>query len=255
MLKLPDDIDAILFDWDGTLSDSVPLVTRATNEILAAHGYAAVTEAQIHDGMRFPTAERLLYHMGLLGADAAEGLGAAPASGVGQGAPGDALLARARAMADEFYEAADRLGHRHVALFPGVLEMIEALDADGVPMAVVTNNRRSTASALIRHAGLPASLAIVVGEEDVSRPKPDPEGVFLAVAALERRDGRSIAPERTVFVGDSHSDAGAATASGTIGVGAGWPPDSIVHRPDNPYELVCRRTEDFVAAVRGGEAA
>lgn len=250
MLKLPDDIDAILFDWDGTLSDSVPLVTKATNETLAAHGYAAVTEAQIHDGMRFPTAERLLHHMGLLGDDGAP----RPAPGGSGGAPAEPL-ARARAMADEFYETADRLGHRHVALFPGVLEMLEALDADGVPMAVVTNNRRSTASALIRHAGLPASLSIVVGEEDVSRPKPDPEGVYLAIAALERGLGRSIAPERTLFVGDSQSDAGAATASGTIGVGAGWPAGSIVHRPDNPYELVCRRTDELVAAVRGGEAA
>jgi len=234
VLKLPDDIDAILFDWDGTLSDSVPLVTKATNKILAAHGYATVTEAQIHDGMRFPTAERLLYHMGLLGED---------------------LLARARAMADEFYAAADELGHRYVALFPGVLEMLEALDADGMPMAVVTNNRRTTASELIRHAGLPESLAVVIGEEDVIRPKPDPEGVFRAIAALEARAGRPIAPGRTVFVGDSQSDAGAATASGVVGVGAGWPPGSIVHRAENPYERVCLRTDELVAAVRGGEAA
>lgn len=239
MLKLPDDIDAILFDWDGTLSDSVPLVTNATNEVLAAHGYATVSEAEIHAGMSYPTAERLLYHMGLL---------------VDDGAPGD-LLAGARAMADEFYAAADRLGHRHVALFPGVLEMVEALDRAEIPMAVVTNNRRSTASELIRHAGLPSSLSVVIGEEDVSRPKPDPEGVYLAIEALQARVGRTLSPGRTVFLGDSQSDAGAATASGTIGVGAGWPTGSIVHRPDNPYELVCRRTDELVAAVRGGEAA
>lgn len=250
MLKLPDDIDAILFDWDGTLSDSVPLVTRATNEVLEAHGCATVTEAEIHAGMSYPTAERLLYHMGLLGDDEP----GAPAP-LEPRTPYDELLARARAMADEFYAAADRLGHRYVSLFPGVLEMIEELDCAGCPMAVVTNNRRSTASELIRHAGLPESLSIVVGEEDVSRPKPDPEGVYRAIAALQARTGRTIARERTVFLGDSHSDAGAATASGTLGVGAGWASDSVVHTADNPYERVCLRPDELVAAVRGGEAA
>jgi phosphoglycolate phosphatase-like HAD superfamily hydrolase len=124
----------------------------------------------------------------------------------------------------------------------------------------VTNNRATTVRELIRHSGLGRALPVVIGEEDVRVSKPDPQGVFLAIAALEALEANAgrlqpIAAERTVFVGDSLSDAGAATASGVIGVGAGWPAGSIVHAPGNPYGLVCPATDELVEAVRRGRAA
>lgn len=233
VLKLPDYIDAILFDWDGTLADSVPLVTRATNEVLTAFGFAPVSAASIHDGMRFPTAERMLYH-----------------SGDGRSvefARGDELAHR---MAEEFYGAADRLGHDYVALFPGVKEMLEALAALRVPMALVTNNRGSTVRSLARAAGLAKAIPIVVAEEDVARPKPDPEGVWKAVTELEASFSRRIEPRRVLFVGDSRTDAEAASAAGVVGAGVSWADTSIVNGEPGVYDLVCDHPGDLVTAVR-----
>ena len=39
MQILPEPVEAVLFDWDGTLADTVALVTAATNEVLIAAGW------------------------------------------------------------------------------------------------------------------------------------------------------------------------------------------------------------------------
>jgi len=226
MLELPEEIDAILFDWDGTLADSLPLVTRATNEVLASHGHPVLDAASIHDGMRFPTAERMAHHIGR---------------------PYESVAAEAETLAAEFYETADRLGHTAVELFPGVADLLARCTMLGIPMALVTNNRASLIRSLVRHAGLEDAFVLIVGEEDVQNPKPDPEGVRTALRALDAR------ASRTIFVGDSITDAQAAARAGVVGVGVAWAPDSIVHSPRNTYEQICETPDELLAALFGDE--
>ena len=226
MLELPEEIDAILFDWDGTLADSLPLVTRATNEVLASHGYPALDASSIHDGMRFPTARRMAFHIGRAYEEVA---------------------GEAETLGEEFYEAADRLGHVAVELFPGVADLLARCSMLGVPMALVTNNRASLIRSLVRHAGFEDAFALIVGEENVRNPKPDPEGVRIALATLDAR------ASRTIFVGDSITDAQAAERAGVVGVGVAWAPDSIVHGAHNTYEQICETPDELLAALFGDE--
>lgn len=230
MLSLPIPPDAILFDWDGTLADSVPLVTRATNEVLHAHGFAPVTEEQIHSGMRFPTAERMAFHLG-------------------RDMRVDGTAALAKRLAGDFYRTAEAIGHLHVTLFPGVRALLDAILDAGIPMAIVTNNAGSAVRALLGHLDLAGHFYSLVGEEDVARPKPDPEGVLLALAVLGERDGRRADPARVPFVGDSLTDAQAAVAAGVIPVGVAWPAVSVVHGAHDPYEQIARRPADLAAAL------
>lgn len=231
MLTLPAPLDALLFDWDGTLADSVPLVTRATNEVLRAHGFDPVSEAQIHSGMRFPTIERMAFHLGRdLRVD------------------GTAVLAKQ--LADDFYRTAEAIGHRYVTLFPGVRALLDAVRGAGIPMAIVTNNAGAAVRSLLNHLGLADHFPVLVAEENVARPKPDPAGVRLALEALRARTGGPLNAARVPFVGDSLTDAQAATAAGVIPVGVAWPAASVVHGSANPYELIARRPEELAAALR-----
>jgi HAD superfamily hydrolase (TIGR01509 family) len=224
MTRLPRPVSAVLFDWDGTLADTVPLVTMATNETLLHHGFPEVTTADIHDGMRFPTAERMLYHVRHAGRRQVAELG--------------------RNLADEFYERADRLGHRYVDLFPGVRELLEAVAAINLPMGLVTNNRGSVVRSLLEHASLHELFPVVIAEEDVSNPKPDPEGLERALSIL------GVAADSALFVGDSLTDAGAAQAAQVLPVGVGWPEASIVHKPDSPYKYVFHSPNALLDAIQ-----
>lgn len=69
-----------------------------------------------------------------------------------------------------------------------------------------------------------ACLDIVVTRQD-AKVKPAPDGLHMALAALDAR------PERAVFVGDSPVDMSAALNAGVTALGAGWgwhPPDALV---------------------------
>lgn len=228
MLHLPTPLQAVLFDWDGTLADSVPVVTRATNEVLHRHGYGPVTDRDIHDGMRFPTGERMAHHMEASYAD-----------------PGVRSLADR--MAEAFYEAAERLGHGYVSLFPGVREMLVSLHERGMPMGLVTNNRGAIVRSLVAERDLVRYFAVIIAEEEVLQVKPSPEGVLRALREL------GVSPEHALFVGDSLTDSQAAAAAAVAGVGAGWPQDSIVHHDNEVYEQVCGHPGELVDAIRRAE--
>ena len=59
---MPGKIKAILFDNDGTLSNSVPIIVQATNNALRSAGYDTVPDEEIIDGMRIKTIERMMLY-------------------------------------------------------------------------------------------------------------------------------------------------------------------------------------------------
>jgi len=225
MRDLPTTIRAVLFDWDGTLADTVPLVTEATNETLERHGFPRVSTADIHDGMRFPTARRMLHH-------------------IRESAENGRSEELGKTLADDFYERADQLGHRYVELFPGVREMLHGVAKLGMPMALITNNRGSVVRSLLVHTSIEALFPIVIAEEDVINPKPDPEGLNRALSTL------GVEARLSLFVGDSLTDAGAAAAARVTPVGVGWPGASIVNKADNPYKIFYHTPEALLDAIR-----
>lgn len=223
MSPLPRPVCAVLFDWDGTLADTVPLVTAATNRTLDRRGYPHVSTEDVHDGMRFPTVERMLYHI-------------RHTTRTGDGALG-------RELADEFYEHADQLGHRYVELFAGVRQLLATISELGLPMGIVTNNMGSVVRSLLRHFSLQEFFPVVVAEENVTNPKPDPEGLVMALRTLDTDACCAL------FVGDSVTDAEAAVVAGVTPVGAGWPEASIVHKPGNPYQYIYSTPEGLRDAI------
>ena len=242
-------ISAVLFDWDGTLADSLPVVTEATNRVLASHGYAVLTDRQVHVGMRLPTLERMALHAGLpLPPVGAPAYGASDAAGTSAGgiAARAAAVRTAAVLADEFYRVAESLGHNHLSLFSGVRGMLDDFRRLGLPMAVVSNNRRSVIAPLIANLGLARHFPVVIGEEDVPRAKPDPSGLLAAAASL------GVRPMDAVYVGDSRTDAEAARNAGIVPVGAAWPADSICHSEPELFARLCRTPRELVEYVGNG---
>ena len=114
---------------------------------------------------------------------------------------------------EAYYEAhfAEHAGAAEVV--PGALDVLAALDRQGVPTAVVTN----TPSALARQMLERASLAphAVVGGSDVPKAKPAPDMIFRACELL------GVEPWDALVVGDSPYDKEAAAAAGAPFAGIG----------------------------------
>lgn len=185
-------IRGVIYDHDGTLVDSLPMVIAATNRVLVANGHPAAPPHEVVAAMVLPTAPRMGHHAQV----------SDPA-------------AQAR-LAAEFYAAARELGPSHARAYDGFPAVVSAFAARGIGQAVVSNNEGAVVRIIMAHLGLAPHFAALYGEEDVAAPKPDPRGIIQAAAAL------GVALDECVFVGDSENDSEAAQAAGVRSVGVTW---------------------------------
>ncbi|MBU6222884.1 MAG: HAD-IA family hydrolase [Planctomycetes bacterium] len=163
--------DAILFDCDGTLADTMPAHYRAWLTVTRAHGLA-------FDEDRFYS------------------LGGRPTRDI------IATLAREAGVTLDVDQAAkvkersflDQLA-RIEAIGP-VVDVVRRLRGR-MPMAVVTGGYQEVCRKILAHIGLVDAFDTIVASEDTDRHKPDPEPFLEAARRLGAR------PERCVVWEDS----------------------------------------------------
>ena len=97
---------------------------------------------------------------------------------------------------------------RHSAVFPGVVEGLQALKVAGLRLACLTNKPTAFARPLLAQKGLDGFFEHAFGGDAFARKKPDPLPLLQTCAAL------GSDPARTLMIGDSSNDAAAARAAG-----------------------------------------
>ena len=109
---------------------------------------------------------------------------------------------------------------QHTDLFPGIAEVLAALELRGLKWGVVTNKPHWLTEPLLRELALEQSAACIVSGDTLPRRKPDPDQLLLACETT------GTSPRRTVYVGDSRSDIEAGRRAGmrTVAVEFGYIP-------------------------------
>lgn len=186
--------DAVLFDLDGTLLDSIALILASYHHTLAHHGLPPQPDAVI-----------------------LEGLGTTLEAQLARWEPDP----RAIAAMIETYRAHNLAHHdAMVRPYPGVSEIVHDLAARGVALGVVTSKRRDGTLRGLRALGLSAVFDVLVCADDVGRAKPHPEPVLRALDAL------GTSASRAAFVGDSTHDMESGRAAGVHTAAVLWGPFS-----------------------------
>ncbi|HLS72831.1 MAG TPA: HAD hydrolase-like protein [Actinomycetaceae bacterium] len=184
---------AVLFDLDGTISDSGPVITASIAETLAHFGYPEQSESE------------LLRYVGPPIRDGFRTFSAVPEEQL------PAVVADYRARYHERMLQAP--------VFPGMAELIGDLHARGVPLAVATSKRQSLATDIIDDAGLsPYFVAVRGASEDESRAA-KADIVADAVTALTAADADL---SRAVMVGDRRYDVEGAAQHGLPTILVTW---------------------------------
>lgn len=183
MTGLPARPQAVIFDMDGLMLDSERALLGCLEQTARAHGY------EVPRGL-------LLSLVGSADAVTRRRLG--DALGVERT---DALLADSYARYDGIVEAG-------VPLRPGILELLELLDAHQVPRAVATATRTPLAQRKLEAAGLLAYFQAVATSTEVAHSKPAPDIYLLAAARL------GVAPQHCLALEDSPTGVRAALAAG-----------------------------------------
>ena len=93
-------------------------------------------------------------------------------------------------------------------LLPGAEALLTALHARGVRLGVVTSKRGETLRKILSRYGLLEVMDFTIGGEQVSVPKPDPEGLDMGIASL------GLDKAEVLYCGDTTIDAGTARNAG-----------------------------------------
>jgi phosphoglycolate phosphatase len=129
--------------------------------------------------------------------------------------------------------------------YAGVPEMLQALRLGGLRLGIVTTKYRRRINTLLKREGLESLVDVIVGGDEVDRPKPHPEGLIKALELL----GTGAA--EAVYVGDSVVDGETARAAGTrfVGVLTGTTTEAELRRWQ-PYTVLNVVTELTVTCPR-----
>lgn len=95
-----------------------------------------------------------------------------------------------------------------IDLFPGTAELLRGLHQAGVQLAIVSSRRKASIVPTMEREGLLECFSLIIGGGEVTRHKPDPEGLLLVLERLGLRK------EELLFCGDTVLDAGAAKSAG-----------------------------------------
>jgi len=185
------DLQAVIFDLDGTLADTFPLIVASWNAAVSGPLGRTYTAQEVISRFGIPDAAMLRREL----------------DGLPQAAWEQALAAYYR-----HYEAE----HAMVHAFDGVADLLRAVSEQGLSMGVMTGKGRRTADITLRMLGWSDVFGSVVTGEDVTHQKPHPDGVLLAARQL------GAEPSRCLFVGDAPSDIEAGQAAGMKTVAAAW---------------------------------
>ncbi|HEY4319984.1 MAG TPA: HAD-IA family hydrolase [Gemmatimonadales bacterium] len=206
--------DAVLFDLDGTLIDSVDLIVDSYRHVFAVHSIPALSRDEIMAGVGTPL--RSVFNTMTSDPDEIT-----------------AWIATYREYNLAHHDA-------RVHAYDGVVAMIHAIHDAVIPLGLVTSKNHAGAVRGLTLVGIGDAMDVIIGADDVTHPKPHPEPVLAALAAL------GVSASRAVFIGDSHHDIHAGCAAHVTTVGVTWGPFDRAHlaaaRPDHfcdtPAELL-----------------
>lgn len=204
-MKLPEKpqrFHAVIFDLDDTLLDSFPLRLGALKRTLAQADISTPTALSVFTDLKGTSLEASLDKL-------------------------EVNLGKSLGLYKRYLD--DMFSHwlkepQSVSLFPGVKEMLVSLRADGINLAVVTQKRRSFqfngmqagAYSELKELRVADMFVTVIGNDDVIKPKPDPEAILLALSRLY------TASAETLVVGDTYGDIIAGNSAGCTTCLATW---------------------------------
>lgn len=211
-----DNARALLLDLDGTIADTLPHIFNAYRHAVAPWVERLPSDAEVE--ATFGPSERDCIAAMVPGLE----------------------LDEAEERFHSYYE--QELG-RHVRVVEGISELVDHARSLGWRVGVFTGKGRRSAQFTLVELGLRDRVDLLVSSDDVSRPKPDPEGVHQAAEKL------GVRVDRILFAGDSTADVRAGRDAGAKTAAVLW----AAFQPDRlrqaGADYVCERVDELHAAI------
>ncbi len=211
----PSDIQAVFFDLDGTLVDTVALIRASMRHTTRSVLGEEISDAVLMAGVGLPLDEQ--------------------------------MKAFSEEHADElvrvYREHNDKVHDELVAEYPGIKTVLQDIREHDLPMGVVTSKSKRVALRGLERFGMLPYFDVVVCADDTVSHKPEPQPILHAAERL------GVYAENTVYLGDSPFDIRAAKAAGTFSVAVTWGvfdeetllrerPEYVLHAPEEILGMI-----------------
>lgn len=182
-------IKAVIIDLDGTMLDTAPDFHYAVNRMRAELDLAPLDIASIKNFVGKGT-ENLMRRVLAVDFNAAD------------------VERRFEHAMTSYLRHYLSINGDYTAIYPGVIDGLDALQAKGLRLACVTNKPIAFAAPLLEMKGLARYFEVTYGGDSLPKKKPDPYPLLQVCADF------GLQPQQVVAIGDSSNDAQAARAAG-----------------------------------------
>lgn len=185
---------AVIFDFDGVITDSEVLHLRSFNQVLAQYG----VEISIRD-----------YYKDYLGLSDLDCFNALVNKKILQ-KPVKGIESLAKEKTEVFEELAKTEGR----IIDGVRDFLQMLSQNNIPMAICSGALLTEIELVLEQAQLRSFFEVIVSAEFVKKGKPSPEGFLLTLQKLNHGRQNAISANQCIVIEDSHWGLEAARAAG-----------------------------------------
>lgn len=187
-------VQAVCFDLDGTLLDTLEEIAVSANAVLERHGLPVhpvpAYRYFVGDGVR-----RLIKRV----------------------LPPDQVVPdRVSELTRELSQEYDRRDNELTQIYPGIESMLGALVERGIPLAVLSNKPHALTLACLERFFPQVSFSVAMGQQDDIPRKPDPAGALRVASTM------GLKPGAILYLGDTDVDMKTASAAGMIPAGVLW---------------------------------
>jgi len=187
-------LKAIIFDFDGVITDSEVLHLRAFNRVLARFNVeiSAKDYYQKYLGLNDVDCYMTLIEQDSLEMD----------------------KRKIHNLVEQKNRIFEELAKTEGRTIPGVREFLQMLAQNKIPMAICSGALLTEIEMLLEESGLRHFFSVIVSAEQVKKGKPDPEGFLLTLQRLNKGCENPVLGNECIVIEDSHWGLEAATAAG-----------------------------------------
>ena len=185
---------AVIFDFDGVITDSEILHFRSFNQVLAQHGMEITVKDYYKDYLGLTDLDllNLLVNKGLLELDD-EGI---------------------KNLAKQKEQVFEKLAQTEGSIIDGVRDFLEMLKNNSIRMAICSGALLAEIELILEDTKLRAFFEVIVSAEYVKKGKPNPEGFLLTLQRLNEKSRNPALSSQCIVIEDSHWGIEAAKAAG-----------------------------------------
>lgn len=212
---------AIIFDFDGTLADTLPVCFYAFQSVFKEFDDIEVSSDEIKS--MFGPSETGIIRENLKNSNKDQAI-------------------------DMYYQKYREKHEDLVMADEEVNDLLQSLKQQGYQLGIVTGKARKSLVISLDHLNMNELFDIIITGDDVSMPKPHPDGLNQALALL------NVTSDEALFIGDSDADIKAGKAANVRTVGVQWLPNyqtpDFSIQPDQTFN----RVGEFIASLAGGRS-